>query len=173
MLRVTVPVADRAYPVHVGRDAIAEFPTMVPEHARRVAVVTQPSIPAAYTDLAPLLDGRTVETFTIGESEQAKSLATIEWLSRSFAEFGLTRRDLVVGVGGGLVTDVAGFAAASWHRGTDVVHVPTTLLGMVDAAIGGKTAVNIPEGKNLVGAFWQPSGVICDLDRPSDTLPAP
>ena len=83
---------------------------------------------------------------------------------------GLTRNDVVIGVGGGMVTDVAGFAAASYHRGVPVVHVATTLLGMVDAAIGGKTGVNLPEGKNLVGAFWQPSGVVCDLDA-LDTLP--
>ena len=70
-----------------------------------------------------------------------------------------------------MVTDVAGFAAATWHRGVPVVHVATTLLGMVDAAIGGKTGVNLPEGKNLVGAFWQPAGVICDLDALA-TLPA-
>ncbi len=89
---------------------------------------------------------------------------------RSFARIGLTRHDVVVGVGGGMVTDVAGFAAASWHRGIPVVHVSTSLLGMVDAAIGGKTGVNLPEGKNLVGAFWQPSGVVCDLDALA-TLP--
>ena len=77
---------------------------------------------------------------------------------------GLTRDDAVVAVGGGMVTDVAGFAAAVWHRGIAVVHVATSLLAMVDAAIGGKTGVNLPEGKNLVGAFWQPSGVICDVD---------
>jgi 5-deoxy-5-amino-3-dehydroquinate synthase len=77
---------------------------------------------------------------------------------------GLTRADAVVAVGGGLVTDVAGFAAAVYHRGVAVVHVPTTLLAMVDAAIGGKTGVNLPEGKNLVGAFWQPSAVLCDTD---------
>ena len=70
-----------------------------------------------------------------------------------------------------MVTDVAGFAAAAWHRGVPVVHVATTLLGMVDAAIGGKTGVNLPEGKNLVGAFWQPTGVVCDLDALA-TLPA-
>jgi len=84
---------------------------------------------------------------------------------------GLTRNDVVIGVGGGMVTDVAGFAAASWHRGVPVVHVSTSLVGMVDAAIGGKTGVNIPEGKNLIGAYWQPSGVVCDLDALS-TLPA-
>ncbi len=106
----------------------------------------------------------------IGDGEAAKTLSTIETLVRGFARQGLTRRDVVVGVGGGMVTDVAGFAAATWHRGTPVVHVSTTLLGMVDAAIGGKTGVNLPEGKNLVGAFWQPSGVICDLDALA-TLP--
>ena len=90
--------------------------------------------------------------------------------TRGFAAFGLTRGDVVIAVGGGMVTDVAGFAAASWHRGVPVVHVATTLLGMVDAAIGGKTGVNLPEGKNLVGAFWQPVGVICDLDALA-TLP--
>ena len=84
---------------------------------------------------------------------------------------GLTRGDVVVAVGGGMVTDVAGFAAATWHRGVPVVHVATTLLGMVDAAIGGKTGVNLPDGKNLIGAFWQPAGVICDLDALA-TLPA-
>ena len=91
-------------------------------------------------------------------------------LCEGFAEAGLTRGDVVVGVGGGMVTDVAGFAAASYHRGISVVHVPTTLLGMIDAAIGGKTGVNLPQGKNLVGAFWQPSGVLCDLDALA-TLP--
>ena len=95
--------------------------------------------------------------FEIGDGEAAKSLATVEELCRAWAAWGLTRADVVVAVGGGLVTDVAGFAAASYHRGVPVVHVPTTLLGMVDAAIGGKTGVNLPEGKNLVGAFWQPS----------------
>ena len=80
------------------------------------------------------------------------------------ARWGLTRADVVVAVGGGVVTDTAGFAAAVYHRGIPVVHVPTTLLGQVDAAIGGKTGVNLPEGKNLVGAFWQPSAVLCDTE---------
>lgn len=159
MLRVTVPLADRSYDVVVGEGAITELDALLPSTARRVAVVTQPGIP-----LSVSIPDREVEVFTIGVGEAAKSLATIEELSRGFARMGLTRRDVVVGVGGGMVTDVAGFAAAAWHRGTAVVHVATTLLGMVDAAIGGKTGVNLPEGKNLVGAYWQPSGVICDLD---------
>ena len=165
MRRVTVPLADRSYDVVVGAGAITELHALVPAGAARIAVVTQPGIP-----LAVSLEGREVETFVIGVGESAKSLATIEELTRGFARMGLTRRDVVVGVGGGMVTDVAGFAAASWHRGTAVVHVATTLLGMIDAAIGGKTGVNLPEGKNLVGAFWQPSGVVCDLDALA-TLP--
>jgi 5-deoxy-5-amino-3-dehydroquinate synthase len=159
MLRVTVPLAERAYDVVVGAGAIGELAALLPSSARRVAVVTQDAIPITVT-----LPDRDVETYVIGSGEGAKSLATIEALTRGFARQGLTRRDVVVGVGGGMVTDVAGFAAATWHRGTPVVHVATTLLGMVDAAIGGKTGVNLPEGKNLVGAFWQPAGVVCDLD---------
>ncbi len=162
MRRVTVPLPDRSYPVVVGRGAIVEFARLVPASAKRIAVVTQAGIPERFVP-----DGDVVE---IGSGEASKTLATIESLMRSFAAMGLTRHDVVVGVGGGMVTDVAGFAAASWHRGIPVVHVSTTLLGMVDASIGGKTGVNLAEGKNLVGAFWQPSGVVCDLDA-LDTLP--
>ncbi|MGB9344958.1 MAG: 3-dehydroquinate synthase family protein [Ilumatobacteraceae bacterium] len=158
MLRVTVPLGDRSYDAVVGDGAIAELDAMLPPTASRVAIVTQEGIPLEWTS-----SERSVETYTIGDGEAAKSLATIETLTRGFARQGLTRHDVVVGIGGGMVTDVAGFAAASWHRGTPVVHVATTLLAMVDAAIGGKTGVNLPEGKNLVGAFWQPSGVVCDL----------
>ena len=164
MRRVTVPLADRSYDVVVGAGAVAELASLLPARARRVAVVTQAGIPDSFRELDGHVDGRSVQVFEIGDGEEAKSLTTIETLMRGFARFGLTRNDVVVGVGGGMVTDVAGFAAASWHRGVPVVHVSTSLLGMVDAAIGGKTGVNLPEGKNLVGAFWQPSGVVCDLD---------
>jgi 5-deoxy-5-amino-3-dehydroquinate synthase len=169
MLRVNVPLRDsghdRSYDVVVGAGAVAELAELLPAGARKVALVTQEGIPLEWS--LPDLD---VETYVIESGEAAKSLATIETLTRGFARQGLTRGDVVVGVGGGMVTDVAGFAAASWHRGTPVVHVATTLLGMIDAAIGGKTGVNLPEGKNLVGAFWQPSAVICDLDALA-TLP--
>lgn len=167
MRRLIVPLADRSYEVIVGRDVVGETSTLLPSTARRAAVVTQQGIPDS---LMPQLD-LPIETFVIGQGETAKSLSTIETLMRGFATMGLTRNDVVIGVGGGMVTDVAGFAAASWHRGTPVVHVSTSLLGMIDAAIGGKTGVNLPEGKNLVGAFWQPSGVICDLDA-LDSLPS-
>ncbi len=165
MLRVTVPLAERSYEVVVGAGALTELDALLPDDANRVAIVTQDAVPLTWSSAS-----RSVETYVIDSGESAKSLATIETLMRGFARQGLTRRDVVIGLGGGMVTDVAGFAAASWHRGTPVVHVATTLLGMVDAAIGGKTGVNLPEGKNLVGAFWQPMGVICDLDALS-TLP--
>jgi 5-deoxy-5-amino-3-dehydroquinate synthase len=171
MMEVTVPLGERSYPVMVGYGAVTAVGDLVPTGARRVAVVTQANVELARAAVQWLQAGGVeVHTLTIGDGEQHKSLATVEALCREFARLGLTRRDAVVGVGGGLVTDVAGFAAACWHRGVAVVHVATTLLAMVDAAIGGKTGVNLPEGKNLVGAFWQPSGVVCDVDALS-TLP--
>jgi 5-deoxy-5-amino-3-dehydroquinate synthase len=163
--RVRVHLGERSYDVVVGHGARAELATVIPPTARRAAVVTHAAIPL---DVDP---GLPSARFEIGVGEAHKTLATIEGLMRGFARFGLTRHDVVIGVGGGMVTDVAGFAAACWHRGVPVVHVATTLLAMVDAAIGGKTGVNLPEGKNLVGAFWQPAGVVCDLDALA-TLPA-
>lgn len=155
---IRVELGERSYPVVVGHGVSADINALLPSSARRAAIITQAGIPV---DIDPAIPHTTI---TIGNGEGHKTLATIEDISRKFASFGLTREDVVIGVGGGIVTDVAGYAAASWHRGTAVVHVSTTLLGMVDAAIGGKTAVNIPEGKNLVGAFWQPAAVVCDLD---------
>jgi 5-deoxy-5-amino-3-dehydroquinate synthase len=164
-IKVEVPLADRSYAVLVGRGVRDDVASVVPAGVRRVAVVTQPGIPFEIDPGVPH------DVFLIGTGERHKTLATIEDLCRGFARMGLTRSDCVVGVGGGMVTDVAGFAAATYHRGVAVVHVATTLLAMIDAAIGGKTGVNLPEGKNLVGAFWQPSGVLCDLDALA-TLPA-
>ena len=135
-----------------------------PATAKRAAIVTQAGIGFAVDP------GVEHETFVIDEGEPAKTMATVEQLCREWARWNLTRADVVVTVGGGVVTDTAGFAAAVYHRGVAVVHVPTTLLGMVDAAIGGKTGVNLPEGKNLAGAFWQPSAVLCDTDSLA-TLP--
>jgi len=162
--RVDVRLPGREYPVLIGHGAVNQINQVLPPAARRAIIVTQEGIPANFT--LPIES----KTVVIGQGEPAKSLATIEDLSQQFAQMGITRQDVIIGVGGGMVTDVAGFAAATWHRGTPVVHVATSLLAMVDAAIGGKTGVNLPQGKNLVGAFWQPSAVICDLDFLS-TLP--
>lgn len=164
MIVVDVSLSDRSYPVLVGAGTRAELAALVPATAERVAIVSQAGIPFE------VVPNRDHQRFDIGDGEAAKSLTTISELCSAWARWGLTRGDAVVAVGGGLVTDVAGFAAASYHRGVPIVHVPTTLLGMVDAAIGGKTGVNLPEGKNLVGAFWQPTAVVCDTDALS-TLP--
>lgn len=165
MITVDVALGARSYPVLVGPGAGGELARHLPAGAKRVAIVSQAGIPL---ELDP---GREHRRFDIGDGEAHKDLATIAGLCSAFARWGLTRGDVVVGLGGGLVTDVAGFAAATYHRGVPVLHVPTSLLGMVDAAIGGKTGVNLPEGKNLVGAFWQPRAVLCDTDALA-TLPA-
>ena len=153
---VSVDLADRSYPVHVGDGVRDLLPELIPEGVRRVAVVTQAGIP---WEIDPGIDH---EVITVPDGETAKSLAVVERICRRMAEAGFTRADAIVGVGGGVVTDLAGFVAAVYHRGIRFVSVSTTLLGQVDAAIGGKTGVNLPEGKNLVGAFWQPSAVLCD-----------
>jgi 5-deoxy-5-amino-3-dehydroquinate synthase len=164
MRTVEVPLGDQTYPVVVGAGARHELAALLLPAAKRVAVVTQPGIDVEVDT------GREQRTFLLGQGEGSKTLAAVEELCRAWSAWGLTRADVVVAVGGGVVTDTAGFAAAVYHRGVGVVHVSTTLLGMVDAAIGGKTGVNLPEGKNLVGAFWQPRAVICDTDTLA-TLP--
>jgi 5-deoxy-5-amino-3-dehydroquinate synthase len=157
VITVDVKLPGGAYPVVVGDGARHLLADHLPAGVRQVAVVTQAGIPGVDVPLRH-------EVARIGVGEAHKTLATVEELCRRFTSFGLTRADAVVAVGGGMVTDVGGFAAAVYHRGVAVVHVPTTLLGMVDAAIGGKTGVNLPEGKNLVGAFWQPAAVLCDTE---------
>jgi len=162
--RIDVRLPGQEYPVLIGHGVNQQIAQFLPATARQAVIITQEGIPA---NLALPIESKTV---IIGQGETTKSLATIESLSQEFADMGITRNDVIIGVGGGMVTDIAGFAASTWHRGTPVVHVATSLLAMVDAAIGGKTGVNLPQGKNLVGAFWQPSAVFCDLDALA-TLP--
>jgi len=164
MRELTVDLGDRSYPVLVGGGARHRLLEVLPAGATRAAIVTQDAVP--FTVDA----GIEQATFSLDDGEEAKCLESVEQLCRAWARWGLSRADVVVAVGGGVVTDTAGFAAAAYHRGVSIVHVPTTLLGQVDAAIGGKTGVNLPEGKNLVGAFWQPAAVLCDLETLA-TLP--
>lgn len=163
MHRLTVGTAV-PYDVVVGPGALAAVGERCAGR-RCVAVVAQEAV----LDLhgGPVLAalravGAEVLVATMGDGEEAKSLATVEELCRGWAAAGLLRGDAVVALGGGVVGDTAGFAAAVYHRGIAVVQCPTTLLAQVDAAIGGKTAVNLPEGKNLVGAFHQPVAVLAD-----------
>jgi len=166
---VTVMLGDRSYPIVVGRGVVQRLGEVIPHGVERVLVVTQRGVPL---DVPSVLRaaGLEVVAVEIGRGEDAKTLDTVAVLLYELARLGATRRDVVVGAGGGMVTDVAGLTASLWHRGIKVVHVATTLLAMIDAAIGGKTGVNLPHGKNLVGTFWQPSAVICDTDA-LDTLP--
>ena len=149
---------DRRYPVVVGRGAAGELPRLLPPGVKRVAVVTQEGIGFG---VDPGVEHR---VFVVEDGEEAKRFEVVAELASRFAQWGLTRRDAVVSVGGGVVSDLAGFVAATYHRGIAVVHVSTTLLGQIDAAIGGKCGVNLPEGKNLLGAFKQPAAVVCDID---------
>lgn len=158
MITVPVKTPDRSYDVLVGPGARHRLLDVLPLSSRRAAIVTQESV-GVEVDA-----GVEQHVFVIDDGEDAKCLETVEDLCRRWARWGLTRADVVVAVGGGVVTDTAGFAAAVYHRGVPVIHVATTLLAQVDAAIGGKTGVNLPEGKNLVGAFWQPHSVLCDTE---------
>src|SRR5215510_9803569 len=164
MERVTVALPGAPYDVLVGPGVLAEAASLLAGR-RKVAVVSQAGVadwhaPALTTALHGA--GVDVDVFLVGDGEDAKSLATVDDLCRQLAAWGLLRGDAIVALGGGVVGDTAGFAAAVYHRGVAVVQAPTTLLAQVDAAIGGKTAVNLPEGKNLVGAFHQPIGVLAD-----------
>ncbi len=170
MRRIPVRAGVHPYEVVVGEGALSELAGLLGER-RRVAVVSQQAVAGVHAErLGAALGDTPAELFLIHDGEEAKTLTTVEGLCRRFAVSGLLGDDAVVALGGGVVGDVAGFAAAVYHRGIDVVQVPTTLLAQVDAAIGGKTGVNLPEGKNLVGAFHQPIGVVADIDTLA-TLP--
>ncbi|MET8747648.1 MULTISPECIES: 3-dehydroquinate synthase family protein [unclassified Streptomyces] len=163
--RIEVALGERSYAVRIGPGVRHTLPEVVAElGARRVAVVS-----ARPADWVPD-PGVPALMLVAKDGEEDKTLATVEELCRRFAEFGLTRSDAVVSCGGGTTTDSVGLAAALYHRGVPVIHLPTSLLAQVDASVGGKTAVNLPEGKNLVGAYWQPKAVLCDTDY-LETLP--
>jgi 3-dehydroquinate synthase len=132
----------------------------------RVAILTQPAPTDIALDVARRLEGQGLSCEVIGlpDREEAKTLDVASSVYEVLAKFGLSRQDTIVGVGGGSVTDLAGYVAGTWLRGVEVVHVPTTLLAAIDASIGGKTGVNVG-GKNLVGVFWHPTRVVIPVDR--------
>ena len=167
---IRVQLEERSYDVVVGSGVRSQVSSALPTTAQRALVITQEGIPFAIADDLKSA-GLSVSTLMIGDGEEHKSLSTIEAIMAECANIGLTRNDVIVGVGGGMVTVVAGFAASLWHRGIAAVHVSTTLVGMVDAAVGGKTGVNLATGKNLVGSFWQPRAVFCDTDALASLSP--
>lgn len=141
---------------------------ILPDRSGRshVAILTQPAATDIAVDLARRLgqDGLTCEVYGLPDREEAKTLTVAASVYEGLTRLGLSRHDTVMGVGGGSVTDLAGYVAGTWLRGVESVYIPTTLLGAVDAAIGGKTGVNVG-GKNLVGVFWHPSRVVIDVER--------
>ena len=155
---------ERPYEVIVGGGALAALPSVVGRQARTVAVIHPAGLGQVARPACEILRdaGYVVHAEAIPDGEAAKDIAVAAGLWSRLAAHRLGRRDAIVGVGGGAATDLAGFTAAAWLRGVRLVLVPTTLLAVVDAAVGGKTAVNIAEGKNLVGAFHPPAGVLAD-----------
>lgn len=156
--------AERPYDVTVGRGLLAEVVAAV-SVSRTAAIVHQPSLVATAETLREALVAAGVDAHRveIPDAEDGKDLAVAGFCWEVLGRIGLDRRDTVVSLGGGAATDLAGFVAATWMRGVRVVHVPTTLLAMVDAAVGGKTGINTDAGKNLVGAFHEPAAVLVDL----------
>jgi 3-dehydroquinate synthase len=160
------------YDVVIGGNLLGSLPAMLGEGVQRVAVIHPRALAA--TGEAVRLDlskrGFDAHAIEIPDGEEAKLALVASFCWQVLGQSGFTRSDAIVTVGGGSTTDMGGFVAATWLRGVKVVHMPTTLLAMVDAAVGGKTGMNTAEGKNLVGAFHEPAGVLCDLDM-LETLP--
>lgn len=162
MTTLHLNLGDRSYDVTVGRGLLrraGEFFKL----DRRVLVLTDEGVPRDYAEAVASAAKRSM-IYTVKEGEGSKSLATLEHVLTAMAELEMTRSDCVVAVGGGVVGDLGGFAAACYMRGIDFYNVPTTLLAQVDSSIGGKTAVNLGGIKNIVGAFHQPRGVLIDAD---------
>jgi 3-dehydroquinate synthase len=153
------------YDVVIGTGLLDELPGLVGEGVQRVLVVHPRALATTGEAVREDLRAKGFEAYAaeVPDAEEAKTAQVAAFLWGVLGQAGFTRSDAVVTVGGGATTDLGGFVAATWLRGIRVVHVPTTLLGMVDAAVGGKTGINTAEGKNLVGCFYEPVGVICDL----------
>jgi 3-dehydroquinate synthase len=164
---------ERPHQIVIGADILAELPALIGTTVRTVVVIHVGRLEATARAVCDVLAtaGYVVRAQPVPDGEAAKEIGVATWLWERLADAGVGRADAVVGVGGGAVTDLTGFVAATWLRGVRLVLVPTTLLGMTDAAIGGKTAINTTAGKNLVGAFYPPGGVIADLTTLA-TLPA-
>lgn len=168
MTTVHLNLGNRGYDINIGRGLLSRAGELFNLN-RRVLIVTDSGVPSEYAETvrAVCKDARII---TLPEGEGTKSIDSFATLLNAMLSFGMTRTDCVVAVGGGVVGDLSGFAAASFMRGIDFYNIPTTLLSQVDSSIGGKTAINLSGVKNIVGAFHQPKGVICDLDT-LKTLP--
>ncbi|GHD12185.1 3-dehydroquinate synthase [Zhihengliuella salsuginis] len=171
-IQVTGSTPGSDYDVVVGTGLLGRLAHVLGERVRKVLIIHPRALRATGDAVKAELDGAgyTGLTAEIPDAEEGKHIQVASFCWQVLGQNDFTRSDAIVAVGGGAVTDVAGFVAATWLRGVKVVHVPTTLLGMVDAAVGGKTGINTSEGKNLVGAFHPPAAVLADLDS-LQTLP--
>ncbi|MGL4304543.1 MAG: 3-dehydroquinate synthase [Mycobacteriaceae bacterium] len=154
----------RPYPVIIGRGLLGDLVSIL-DRTRTVAIFHQPTLAQTAESVREALSSKGIDAhrIEIPDAEDGKELAVAGFCWEVLGRIGLTRSDAIVSLGGGAATDLAGFVAATWMRGVRVVHIPTTLLAMVDAAVGGKTGINTEAGKNLVGAFHEPTAVLVDL----------
>ncbi len=168
-IRVT---GENEYSITVGRGVIGQVPALLGERVNKVLIVHTATVGRLAEDLRNELQKQYEQVLLaeVPDAEDSKRIEVAAFCWQIMGQSDFTRTDAVIGLGGGAVTDLAGFVAATWLRGVRLVQIPTTVLGMVDASVGGKTGINTSEGKNLVGSFYAPSAVVCDLDL-LDTLP--
>ena len=169
MSTITVPLGSRTYPIHIGSGLLDRLGQYVREALGEitVAVVTDDNVAPLYLGRAVkslMAAGLTVKSITLPHGEQTKCLSRLSDLYDFLCHARITRKDAVIALGGGVIGDLTGLAAATFLRGVHFVQVPTTLLAQVDSSVGGKVAVDLPQGKNLVGAFYQPEFVLIDPD---------
>ncbi|TVM07527.1 3-dehydroquinate synthase [Vreelandella aquamarina] len=170
---LTVDLGDRGYPIHIGTGLLSNPDAILPYLAgQQVMIVTNETIAPLYLEtLAQQLpEELDVQTCILPDGEQYKTIEQVNRIWGALLEAGFNRRCTLIALGGGVIGDMAGYAAASYQRGVAFIQVPTTLLAQVDSSVGGKTGVNHPLGKNMVGAFWQPRAVLVDIDSLA-TLP--
>jgi len=165
---IGIDIADRGYDVIIERGCLNKAAELL-NLDRKCLVVTDDGVPTEYA-ASVANQCRKAPVITLPQGEHSKNMANLEMLLRAMLDLGFTRGDCVVAVGGGMVGDLGGFAAATYMRGIDFYNIPTTLLSQADSSIGGKTAVNLEAAKNIVGAFWQPKAVLIDTAS-LDTLP--
>jgi len=155
--------AEHQYDVVVGRNLLDNVLEYL-EGADRVAIIHPEALRVTAEEFRNSLKGFSAIAIEVPNGEESKTAKVLEFCWMALGQAGFTRNDIIISVGGGATTDLAGFVAATWLRGIKIIHVPTTLLAMVDAAVGGKTGINTAEGKNLVGSFFSPTAVLCDLN---------
>ena len=177
MNTISVDLTSDSYQIYVGHHLLTQAGKLIRSHTSgsKILLVTHPDLNKLYgSELLTSLEsaGYSVTSVTVSTGEHAKSFESYQKLVSILAEHRFTREDIVVGLGGGVIGDLAGFVAATYMRGCALVHIPTSLLAMIDSSIGGKTAIDLPFGKNLVGAFYNPRAVIVDLEL-LNSIPAP